>query len=87
MLLQRLFLRSKILFSSKRPYSGADVDTWSCGVILYALLSGHLPFDEEVIPTLFEKIKGSFYSLSFSRRVQNPRVLLLGFHRFNPINA
>jgi 5'-AMP-activated protein kinase catalytic alpha subunit len=32
-------------------------------VILYALLSGSLPFDDESIPNLFKKIKSGMYSL------------------------
>lgn len=28
-------------------YQGEAIDTWSLGIILFALLSGHLPFDEE----------------------------------------
>ena len=36
---------------------------WSCGVILYALLCGKLPFDDEYIPNLFKKIKGGLFTL------------------------
>lgn len=29
-----------------RPYDGRDTDSWACGVVLYALITGLLPFDE-----------------------------------------
>ena len=39
-----------------KRYTGAEVDTWSCGVILYAMLTGYLPFDEDNQSLLVKKI-------------------------------
>ena len=38
-------------------YKGSAADIWSCGVILYALLAGRLPFDDEDLVTLLNKVK------------------------------
>ncbi|KAG0483992.1 hypothetical protein HPP92_012076 [Vanilla planifolia] len=66
---------------SGKLYAGSEVDVWSCGVILYALLCATLPFDDENIPNLFKKIKTGIYTLpshlSAEARDLIPRMLVV----------
>ena len=43
-----------------KSYLGAEADLWSMGVLLYALLCGFLPFDEDNISFLYKKIQVCF---------------------------
>lgn len=44
-----------------KKYDGLMVDVWSCGIVLYAMLCGYLPFEDPDTKKLYKKIlKGHF---------------------------
>lgn len=45
-----------------KGYNGAKADIWSCGVVLYVLLAGFLPFDDRNLAVMFKKAIRSQYS-------------------------
>ncbi|CAN7082079.1 unnamed protein product [Brassica oleracea var. botrytis] len=45
----------------KKGYDGAKADLWSCGVILFVLLAGYLPFQDDNLVNMYKKIyRGDF---------------------------
>ncbi|KAF6176046.1 hypothetical protein GIB67_000140 [Kingdonia uniflora] len=46
---------------ARKGYDAAKVDIWSCGVILFVLMAGYLPFHDQNIMVMYKKIyKGEF---------------------------
>ncbi|KAG5356765.1 Serine/threonine-protein kinase HSL1 [Yarrowia sp. E02] len=46
-----------------KTYHGAPSDIWSCGIILFALLTGHLPFDDDNIRRLLLKVQTGKFNM------------------------
>jgi serine/threonine protein kinase len=51
-----LYFAAPELLNAK-PYTGPEVDIWSFGIVLYVLVCGKVPFDDQNMPALHAKIK------------------------------
>ncbi|CCL98872.1 uncharacterized protein FIBRA_00879 [Fibroporia radiculosa] len=51
-----LYFAAPELLNAK-VYTGPEVDVWSFGVVLYVLVCGKVPFDDQSMPALHAKIK------------------------------
>ena len=46
---------------ARKGYDGAKVDLWSCGVVLFVLMAGYLPFHDQNVMQMYKKIyRGEF---------------------------
>eukprot|EP00756_Hemistasia_phaeocysticola_P023439 Hpha_TRINITY_DN15892_c0_g5::TRINITY_DN15892_c0_g5_i2::g.187291::m.187291 len=48
----------------EQGYDGKKADLWSSGVILYTMMAGYLPFDDENMNVLCDKIEAGDYRMS-----------------------
>lgn len=62
------------MIAGKR-YECLGIDIWSCGIILYAMLCGYLPFEDANTNKLYKKIMSGEYEEPKVLTVQSKEML------------
>ena len=62
-----------------RQYTGPEVDIWSFGIVLYVLVCGKVPFDDQSMPQLHAKIKKG--AVEYPPFISTGKNILFQFHR------
>ncbi|CAJ1976027.1 unnamed protein product [Sphenostylis stenocarpa] len=75
---------------NNKGYVGSTSDVWSCGVILFVLMAGYLPFDEPTHMALYKKILRAEFSCpswfppqakALLKRILDPNPLTVALNR------
>ncbi|GFH59683.1 hypothetical protein CTEN210_16159 [Chaetoceros tenuissimus] len=68
---------------SNQAYFGDCVDVWACGVILYVMVCGKLPFQEKDMKIMYTKIRTGEYELP-NHLQEEEKELILGMMKVDP---
>ena len=63
------------MIAGKR-YNGIEVDIWSSGVTLYAMICGYLPFEEAQTALLYQKILKGYYEIPSFLTIDAVRIIM-----------
>lgn len=69
---------------ARKAYNGTMVDIWSSGITLFAMLCGHLPFDDEDLSCLYKKILTGKFEITSNLVSKEAKDMLQGVIEKDP---